>query len=109
MDDIDFIVEQPATRIRADEQLRLKVAFGDDVAQRFLRLRGIVGELMQEAVLERYAARQAARLTRDVLAAAAAGAEAAMPAPGSAPSPASALPPCPVAGHAPVPPSAPPS
>jgi len=105
MDDIDFIEEQPATRPRADEQLRLKVAFGDDVAQRFLRLRGIVGELMQEAVLERYAARQAARLTRDIIAAAAADADPSMPAPGLA----SAAAPCPVAGYAPVPPSAPPS
>lgn len=74
MDDIDFIDEQVATPARADELLRLKVAFGDDVAQRFLRMRGIVGELMQDAVLERYAARQAARLARDVIAAAAAGA-----------------------------------
>lgn len=73
MDDIDFIEEQPETRIRADEQMRLKVAFGDDVAQRFLKLRGIVGELMQEEVLERYAAKQAARLARDVIAAASAG------------------------------------
>lgn len=104
MDDIDFIEEPPATRPRADEQMRLKVAFGDDVAQRFLRLRGIVGELMQEAVLARYAARQAARLTRDVLAAAA-GVEPAMPAPSTAP----ASPPCPAAGYAPAPPSARPS
>lgn len=71
MDDVDFIEEQPETTIRADEKMRLKVAFGDDVAQRFLRLRGIVGDLMQEAVLERYAAKQAARLARDVIAAAA--------------------------------------
>lgn len=106
MDDIDFIEEPPATRPRADEQMRLKVAFGDDVAQRFLRLRGIVGELMQEAVLARHAARQAARLTRDVLAAAA-GVEPPMPAP--SPSVASALPPCPAAGYAPAPPSARPS
>lgn len=70
MDDIEFIDEQRETIIRADEKMRLKVAFGDDVAQRFLRLRGIVGDLMQEAVLERYAARQAARLARDVIAAA---------------------------------------
>lgn len=68
MDDTDFIEEQEETTIRADELMRLKVAFGDDVAQRFLRLRGIVGDLMQEAVLERYAAKQAARLARDVIA-----------------------------------------
>lgn len=71
MDETDFIEEQQSTTIRADELMRLKVAFGDDVAQRFLRLRGIVGDLMQEAVLERYAARQAARLARDVIATAA--------------------------------------
>jgi hypothetical protein len=71
MDDIELYEEVIDTRARADEQMRLKVAFGDDVAQRFLRLRGIVGELMQEAVLERYAARQAARLARDVIASAA--------------------------------------
>ncbi|MES2017224.1 MAG: hypothetical protein V4484_12070 [Pseudomonadota bacterium] len=70
MDDIDFIEEQPDTPIRPEEKMRLKVAFGDNVAQRFLRLRGIVGELMQEAVLQRYAAKQAARMARDVIAAA---------------------------------------
>jgi hypothetical protein len=72
MDDMDFIDEQRESISRADEIMRLKVAFGDDVAQRFLRLRGIVGELMQEAVLERYAAKQAARLARDAIATAAA-------------------------------------
>ena len=71
MDDIDFIEEQEETRSQADEKMRLKVAFGDDVAQRFLRLRGIVGDLMQEAVLERYAAKQAARMARDAIATAA--------------------------------------
>ena len=75
MDDMDFIaeleVEAEETHSRADEKMRLKVAFGDDVAQRFLRLRGIVGDLMQEAVLERYAAKQAARLARTLIAAAA--------------------------------------
>jgi hypothetical protein len=72
MDDTDFI-EEPAVEqgMRADEKMRLKLAFGDDVAQRFLRLRGIVGDLMQEAVLERSAARQAARLARDAIATAA--------------------------------------
>ncbi|MES2315978.1 MAG: hypothetical protein V4631_00660 [Pseudomonadota bacterium] len=71
MDELDFIEEQCEPAIRADEKMRLKVAFGDDVAQRFLRLRGIVGDLMQEAVLERYAAKQAARMARDAIAAAA--------------------------------------
>jgi hypothetical protein len=68
MDDTDFVEEQEVITIRADELMRLKVAFGDDVAQRFLRLRGIIGDLMQDAVLERYAAKQAARLARDVIA-----------------------------------------
>jgi hypothetical protein len=73
MDDIDFIEEQPETTIAAvsrDEKMRLKVAFGDDVAQRFLKLRGIQGEIMQEAVLERYAQKQAARMARDAISAA---------------------------------------
>ncbi len=73
MDEIDFIVEEQESRSQADEKMRLKVAFGDDVAQRFLRLRGIIGELMQEAVLERYAAKQAARIARDAIANAALG------------------------------------
>lgn len=69
MDDIDFIEEQfEATPVANEEKMRLKVAFGDDVAQRFLKLRGIHGEIMQEAVLERYAQKQAAKLARDVIA-----------------------------------------
>ena len=70
MDDIDFIEDQPETSIApsSDEKMRLKVAFGDDVAQRFLTLRGIHGELMQEAVLERYASKQAARMAREAIA-----------------------------------------
>ena len=70
MDDIDFIEDQPETSIApsSDEKMRLKVAFGDDVAQRFLKLRGIHGEIMQEAVLERYAIKQAARMAREAIA-----------------------------------------
>lgn len=74
MDDIDFIEDQLETRqletslISSDEKMRLKVAFGDDVAQRFLKLRGITSEVMQEAVLEKYASKQAARMARDVIA-----------------------------------------
>lgn len=70
MDDIDFIEDQPETSAApgSDETMRLKVAFGDDVAQRFLKLRGIDGELMQEAVLERYACKQAARMAREAIA-----------------------------------------
>ena len=69
MDDIDFIEEQLDTSlISSDEKMRLKVAFGDDVAQRFLTLRGISGEVMQEAMLEKYASKQAARMAREVIA-----------------------------------------
>ena len=69
MDEIDFIEEQLDTSlISSDEKMRLKVAFGDDVAQRFLKLRAIHGEMMQEAVLERYASKQAARMAREVIA-----------------------------------------
>lgn len=70
MDEVDFIEEQldGADIIGADEKMRLKVAFGDNVAQRYLALRGIVGEAMQDAVLVRHASREAARLTRDVIA-----------------------------------------
>lgn len=69
MDEVDFIEEQlDMGAISADEKMRLKVAFGDNVAQRFLLLRGITNELMQEAVLERHATREAARITRGVIA-----------------------------------------
>jgi hypothetical protein len=69
MDEVDFIEEQlDIGAISADEKMRLKVAFGDNVAQRYLALRGIVGEAMQEAVLERHANREAARMARNVIA-----------------------------------------
>ncbi len=69
MDEVDFIEEQlDIGAISADEKMRLKVAFGDNVAQRYLALRGIVGDAMQDAVLERHANREAARLTRDIIA-----------------------------------------
>ena len=69
MDEVDFIEEQlDLGAISADEKMRLKVAFGDNVAQRYLALRGIVGEAMQDAVLERHANREAARITRDIIA-----------------------------------------
>lgn len=67
MDEMDFIEEQ-VDSISPDEKMRLRVAFGDNVAQRFLTLRGITGEAMQDAVLERHALREAARMTRDVIA-----------------------------------------
>ncbi|MEJ7804697.1 MAG: hypothetical protein WKG03_02085 [Telluria sp.] len=72
MDEVDFIEEQlDLGAISADEKMRLKLAFGDNVAQRFLALRGITTEPMQEAVLVRHASREAARITRDVIAQAA--------------------------------------
>ena len=101
MEETEIVEEQAETRNRADELIRLKVAFGDDVAQRFLRLRGIVGDRMQEAVLERYAAKQAARLARDVIAAAG-HVDLPMPAPALTPPCA----PAPAAEPAPAPPAA---
>ncbi len=71
MEDIDVVSHEQEKRRAAQENLRLKVAFGDNVAQRFLTLRGIVGDAMQEAVLERYASKQAERLARDAIATAA--------------------------------------
>lgn len=69
MDEVDFIEEQlDLGAISADEKMRLKLAFGDNVAQRYLALRGITTEAMQDAVLERHASREAARITRDVIA-----------------------------------------
>lgn len=73
MDDTDDFIDEPALTTRAlEDKLRLQRAFGDDVARRFLRARGIVGEAMQEAVLEKYAAKQALRIARDALIVAAA-------------------------------------
>lgn len=75
MDDSDVVMQDQAQdegkRRAAQEAMRLKVAFGDDVAQRFLRLRGIVGDAMQEAVLVRYANKQADRMARNAIAQAA--------------------------------------
>jgi hypothetical protein len=73
MDETDDIIDERAIATRAlEEKLRLQRAFGDDVAQRFLRSRGIIGEVMQEAVLEKYAAKQALRIAREALMVAAA-------------------------------------
>jgi hypothetical protein len=73
MDDTEDIIADRALAMRAlQEKLRLQRAFGDDVARRFLRLRGIANEAMQEAVLEKYAAKQAMRIAREALCAAAA-------------------------------------
>lgn len=71
MDDIEFVTDEQETCRYAQERMRLKFAFGDDAAQRYLKLRGIVGEAMQEAVLERYASKQADRLARNAIAVAA--------------------------------------
>lgn len=68
MEDIDFVTDEQETCRHAQEQMRLKFAFGDDAAQRYLKLRGIVGEAMQEAALERYAHKQADRLARKAIA-----------------------------------------
>lgn len=70
MDDLDFIDEQQheTVAVSADETLRLRMAFGDNVAQRYLSLRGIVGEVAQEAVLQRHAMRAAERLARSAIA-----------------------------------------
>jgi hypothetical protein len=69
MDEVDFIEEQLDSKpVSADEKMRLKVAFGDNVAQRFLTMRGVIGEVMQEAVLERHASGEAARLARNAIA-----------------------------------------
>ena len=70
MDDLDFIDEQHTVTVTvsAEEAMRLRVAFGDNVAQRYLTLRGIVGEVAQEAVLHRHAQRSAERLARNLIA-----------------------------------------
>ena len=68
MDDLDFIEEQEVVVVSAEETMRLRVAFGDNVAQRYLSLRGIVTEVAQEAVLERHANRQAERMARRIIA-----------------------------------------
>lgn len=73
MDEIDEVIDARAVAAHAAfEKARLQRAFGDNVAQRFLLSRGIVGDAMQEQVLERYAAKQALRIARDALALAAA-------------------------------------
>ncbi len=62
MDDTDDFIEVEENSATADDKVTLLRAFGDDVAQRFLRLRGIDGERMQNELLERYAQRQATRV-----------------------------------------------
>lgn len=52
------------TAAQVSEAAALKRAFGNDAAQRFLRLRGINDELAAEALLENYDRRQAQRRAR---------------------------------------------
>lgn len=60
MDETDDFIDEPENDSPVDAKPHMWSGFGDDVAQRFLRLRGIVDEPMQEAALERYAQRKAA-------------------------------------------------
>ena len=71
MEYIELVSDEQETCRYAQERMRLKFAFGDDAAQRYLKLRGSVGEAMQEATLERYAHTQADRLARNAIALAA--------------------------------------
>ncbi len=52
------------TATQVHEAIALQRAFGSDAAQRFLKLRGIDGEIAQDAMLESYDRRQAARRAR---------------------------------------------
>ena len=52
------------TASHLQEAIALQRAFGSDAAQRFLKLRGIDGDIAQDALLEAYDRRQAARRTR---------------------------------------------
>ena len=62
MDETDDFIDEPEqldTGRAPVEKAQCWSGFGDDVAQRFLRLRGIMDEQMQDDVLERYAQRKA--------------------------------------------------
>ena len=52
------------TANQVHEAIALQRAFGSDAAQRFLKLRGIDGEIAQNALFESYDRRQAARRAR---------------------------------------------
>ena len=52
------------TAAQLHEALALQRAFGSDAAQRFLKLRGIADEVAQDALIESYDRRQAARRAR---------------------------------------------
>lgn len=60
MDDTELYDEIDTEEAQAHER-RMKRAFGDDVAQRFLQLRGVADERAQQALVERYYQRQAAK------------------------------------------------
>ena len=49
------------TATQVNKALELQRAFGSDAAQRYLQLRGIIGEVAQHALIENYDRRQAAR------------------------------------------------
>jgi hypothetical protein len=57
------------TAAQVQEALNLGRAFGSDAAQRYLALRGIVGEVAQLALIESYDRRQAARRKAEAAAA----------------------------------------
>lgn len=52
------------TAEKISDAVALRRAFGDDAAQRFLKLRGIGDELAQQALIDNYDRRQAARRER---------------------------------------------
>ncbi len=53
------------TAAQLHEAIALQRAFGSDAAQRFLALRGIDTDIAQDALLEAYDRRQAARRARN--------------------------------------------
>lgn len=55
------------TAAQLHEALALQRAFGSDAAQRFLKLRGIADEIAQDALIESYDRRQAARRERKLI------------------------------------------
>ncbi len=55
------------TAAQLHEALALQRAFGSDAAQRFLKLRGIADEIAQDALIESYDRRQAARRERAII------------------------------------------
>lgn len=60
MDETDDFIDEPEMDRPLVETTQLWGGFSDDVALRFLRLRGIMDEQMQDEALARYAQRMAA-------------------------------------------------